>query len=119
LEIKNLVEQVHETMCEKGFWDDEHGILNKILKNPEFTDSEYQAVQKAFMSQRLMLTVSELSEALEALRDDDTDNFAEELADTVIRVSDISGGYGWNLDGYVFEKMAKNKRRARKHGRSF
>ena len=47
----------------------------------------------------------EVSEALEALRKDDHPNFAEELADVVIRVADLAGGSGVDLEGEITRKM--------------
>jgi NTP pyrophosphatase (non-canonical NTP hydrolase) len=44
------------------------------------------------------LIISEISEALEAYRKADKENFAEELADTVIRILDLLQGLGFGLD---------------------
>lgn len=64
----------------------------------------------------LALIHSEVSEALEALRHDDLDNFGEELADTVIRVFDLCGGLGIDLEWAVLSKMEANRLRSHKHG---
>lgn len=66
----------------------------------------------------LMLIVSELSEALEGHRKDLMDDklphrkmFEVELADVLIRVFDLAGGYGLDLDGAFEEKMLVNATR--------
>ena len=64
----------------------------------------------------LALVHSEVSEALEAFRKDDKENFAEELADTVIRVLDCSEGLGIDLDEQIKKKLAKNRTRGYRHG---
>lgn len=64
----------------------------------------------------LALAHSELSEALEAYRKGDKDNFVEELADTVIRVVDLSAGLGLDLAGAIVAKLKKNRERGHKHG---
>jgi NTP pyrophosphatase (non-canonical NTP hydrolase) len=64
----------------------------------------------------LALIHSEVSEALEAFRRDDKDNFEEELADTLIRVLDCCGGLGINIDAVVRAKLEKNKTRGLQHG---
>ena len=64
----------------------------------------------------LALIHSEVSEALEGFRHDDKANFAEELADILIRVLDCSGGLGIDLDNEVRKKLAKNRERGFKHG---
>lgn len=63
----------------------------------------------------LMLCTSELSEAMEGHRKDLMDDklphrkmFEVEMADTVIRIFDICGGMGLDLEGAYREKMAFN-----------
>ena len=64
----------------------------------------------------IALIHSEASEALEAFRHRDRENFAEELADILIRVLDCAGGLGIDIDNEVRAKMEKNKGRGFKHG---
>lgn len=64
----------------------------------------------------LALVHSEVSEALEAFRKDDKVNFAEELADVIIRVIDCAHGLGIDLDDEVAKKLEKNKTRGYRHG---
>ena len=64
----------------------------------------------------LALIHSEVSEALEAFRRDDRDNFGEELADILIRVLDCAPGLGVDLDAAVAKKLEVNKTRGFHHG---
>lgn len=91
----------------------------------------------------LMLTVSELSEALEADRKDkyaqiDTmdysrfhpdnpyfkgtfensikDTFEDEIADAIIRLLDLCGYHNIDIDKHIEMKLAYNKLRGYKHG---
>ncbi len=59
---------------------------------------------------------SEVSEALEAFRENDQENFAEELADIIIRTLDCAAGLEVDLDRAVAEKLAKNRLRGFRHG---
>lgn len=70
-------------------------------------------------SQKLMLCVSELAEAMEGdrknLKDDKLthrDMREVELADTVIRAFDLAGAYKMDLAGAIIEKLAYNQQRA-------
>ena len=69
------------------------------------------------MPEKLMLVVTELAEAMEAYRDNDKKNFNEEIADTFIRLLDISGSLGIDIEGEILKKMEANKERPYKHGR--
>jgi NTP pyrophosphatase (non-canonical NTP hydrolase) len=64
----------------------------------------------------LALIHSEVSEALEAFRHDDHANFAEEMADILIRVLDACPGLGVDIDAEVEKKLIKNAARGFKHG---
>jgi NTP pyrophosphatase (non-canonical NTP hydrolase) len=66
---------------------------------------------------KLMLMVSELSEALEGQRDGG--NYDEELADLMIRVMENAHCNGIPIGDIILRKMAVNEDRPHKHGRSF
>lgn len=70
------------------------------------------------MPEKLMLVVTELSEAMEALRHEDKQNFAEEIADTYIRLCDLCGSVGIDIEGEIKRKMEINKNRPYKHGKT-
>ena len=69
--------------------------------------------------EKIALCHSELSEALEANRSGDWDNFTEELADTMIRILDICGSLDLNIATAIDKKMQKNEQRPQKHGRKY
>lgn len=85
----------------------------------EVVQSGSKDMADAFWARKLALIHGEVSEALEAVRKDDHPNFAEELADVVIRVEDLAGGSGVDLEGEIVRKMAKNKVRPKLHGKAF
>ncbi|QNB45856.1 nucleotide pyrophosphohydrolase [Thermanaerosceptrum fracticalcis] len=94
--INELVKQAHENAKKKGFWDERREI-----------------------GTLLALIHSEVSEALEADRKGRWGNFAEEMADIVIRVCDLCGGLGIDLEWEIIQKMNKNALRERLHGKRY
>jgi NTP pyrophosphatase (non-canonical NTP hydrolase) len=74
---------------------------------------------------KLMLTVSELAEALEEMRDKGVDthgnhgSFGEELADAVIRIFDLADMLRIPIGDEVIRKMLKNADRPHMHDRRF
>jgi len=64
----------------------------------------------------LALVHAEVSEALEADRKGNAENFAEELADVCIRIFDLCGSRGIDLEAAISKKMEFNKTRSFKHG---
>ena len=102
--INALVHFIHQDNLDAGWWKDKYG--DDIRSNPYC------------FSNKLVLVHSELSEALEAdrkgLADDKLphrDGREVEIADAVIRLFDLAGGYGMDLGGAIVEKLAFNKQR--------
>jgi NTP pyrophosphatase (non-canonical NTP hydrolase) len=99
---------VHALAREKGWW------ANCV----EITPTDIAA--------KLALIHSEVSEALECVRDgqialtlrDDgkPEGLPSELADIVIRVLDLAGGLGIDVEEAVVQKHGFNARRAYRHG---
>lgn len=107
-DLDGLVYMAHEAAADKGFWDDEHPNLGE----------------------KIALIHSELSEALEEVRaghapdevyevDGKPEGLPIELADAVIRIADLCGYYGIDLNAAVDRKFTYNERRPAKHGKQF
>ena len=96
--MRTMQRVCHNIAKEKGFWD-------KDRNNGEL----------------LALIHSELSEALEELRQKkvDWEHVGEEMADTVIRIMDFCEAREIDLESEVWKKMDKNKKREYKHGKQF
>jgi len=88
--------------------------ISKGFHTPHGFDTEKERDQ---MLGKLMLIVSEVSEASEAVRKDDMFEFREEIADTFIRLFDICGSVGLNIGMDIIGKMQINEERPQKHGK--
>lgn len=70
----------------------------------------------ATRGERLMLIVTETAEAMEAVRKGDEENYAEELADILIRVLDVADIDDVDIADEVHKKLKKNEGRGYRHG---
>lgn len=102
LSTQTLVEACHGASKAAGWWIDPK-TGESITNNPYC------------FSNKLMLTVSELAEAMEADRKNLMDDKIVtrpgrevELADAVIRIFDLAGAYDMDLGGAIAEKLAFN-----------
>ena len=110
-----LAQEIHTWARGKGFYDREE----IAVETPFYGDGEARLKNPSLPAEKLALIHSEVSEALSALRDDDTEHEAEEVADIIIRVLDYSAWRGIDLDAAVGAKVEKNLGRPYLHGRAF
>ena len=96
MHINDMARKAHLNARDKGFWSKPREV-----------------------GTMLALIHSEVSEALEADRRGDKSGFAEELADIVIRVGDLAYALGVELEWQIVDKMERNSRRERLHGKQY
>ena len=101
-----LAEEIHKNAVAKGFWD--------------------RTADPIFVAKQMMMIVSEVSEAMEAVRKEmDPDQISDEFADIIIRTLDLYAGMveaGYvkkSLEYAIKEKMERNTHRPKKHGVRF
>lgn len=114
--LASLIDRCHKISLSKGWWE---------------TDSKDFALRRADLqavSSRLCLVHSEVSEALEALRegkietefkDGKPEGMEVELADVIIRIFDMAGGLDLDLVAAIRTKMEYNRGRSHRHGKRF
>jgi NTP pyrophosphatase (non-canonical NTP hydrolase) len=103
LTLNQVVEKIHQTAKEKGWWDQERSPL------------EIHALIHA-----------EVSEAVEEVREHKEDYYLDEkgkpcgetteLVDAFIRIADYFGYKGWDFEKILAEKMKYNESRSYRHG---
>jgi NTP pyrophosphatase (non-canonical NTP hydrolase) len=104
--LDDMSKDIHSTAKEKGFW-------------PEKVDD-------VFIAKQLLMIVSEVVEAMEAIRKDKgKQEVADEMADIVIRTLDLyqglkdNGYVDVNLQVALNNKTNFNKSRPERHGVKF
>ncbi len=113
--LQELVERAHDAACRKGWWTPYNVAGQDSLSIPP--DS---------IAAKCMLVVTEIAEAVECVRDGQIETFEGEdrkpeglpieLADVVIRVADLCGAMGIDLDEAVRIKLTYNATRKHRHG---
>lgn len=122
--IAELVKQAHETAKEKGWWDKEpsfgelialcHSELSEALEEfrngVEVTNHLYECAKGEMCFDYLHLRGCRKCEFGKPV------GIPAELADVIIRIADLCGHYGIDLESAIREKMEYNKNRPYRHG---
>ena len=125
--INELVKDINELANKNGFWDD-YEICTIDLEEELYMYQIKENIQNALISQKLMLVVSELGEAMETLRKNGLqinnnefikDSFSDEIADAIIRLFDLCGQLNIDIEKCIKWKHEYNKSRPYKHGKQF
>jgi len=128
--INELSIIAHKNARDKGFWQ-----AFGDIKDIALTNYENKTLDDLMIGHRLMLIVSELGEALEALRHNKTsqgldldtvdfkkqvkDTFEDEIADVFIRLGDLVGYLNIDIEKHIKMKMQYNMTRPKLHGKEF
>lgn len=117
MNLSTMQADAHRNSFEKGFWDEAKRADGTLI--PQLVEAE--------IPKKLCLIHSEISEALEEHRNGFAPNEVRvengkpeglpvELADAVIRIFDLCGACGIDLESAVRLKMAFNATRPHRHG---
>lgn len=118
--IRQLQLDSHRIAHDHGFWDVFDTVMSSEAACHETGDEETPEIFMYLIDTKLMLCVGELSEAEDALRHKKPmAEFAEELADVMIRVADLAECLDINLTEAILKKQAINEKRPHLHGKRF
>lgn len=130
MNINTLIELSHATAKEKGFWDSERNVPELLMlivselseglealrkehkSNPDIVASLYNA----YVEDPHPMDIETFKHEFESHV---KNSFEDEIADTVIRLFDLCGGLGIDLETHILLKINYNKLRGYKHGKTF
>jgi NTP pyrophosphatase (non-canonical NTP hydrolase) len=134
MNIKQTINKAHGTAKEKGFWDSERNTSELLMLIVSELAEAQEALRKNLYADK---SISEgLIHDLELQKTDDEfhidlnhwktqfesyvkSSFEDEIADVAIRLFDLCGGLGIDLEKHIELKMKYNSTRGYKHGKAF
>jgi NTP pyrophosphatase (non-canonical NTP hydrolase) len=123
-----LAKDIYQAMKEKGFWDHERNVGEMLMLATGELAEGLEALRKGRkMDQDRLMGYLEQGDqihreggfAYDAFESQIKDTFEDELADALIRILDMCGGLGIDIEFHVREKLQYNSLRAHKHGKKF
>ena len=130
--ITELVESAHRQALKSGWWEELDTLYSVVAYADiplEEAEQAQRIIRKLVTMEKLALIGTEISEAIEALRetgdpkatwlresDAKPEGFAVELSDVVIRLADLVGHLEIDLEAEILGKMRFNAGRSFRHG---
>lgn len=119
--LNQLSKRIYENNKEKGFWDNNRQrpeclmlIVSELSEALEADRKGKEADLEAFEN-ALIMRVDKKQSFLEHVKD----TFQDELTDALIRILDLCGHEGIDIDSHIALKLEYNKTRPHKHGKKF
>lgn len=137
MEIKELQKEIHQNNVAKGFWEDKEtkNVPELLMLCVSELSEALEAHRKGKMNRLRVfnqdlgyarVTIEDFTEGNENLpwlknrfETEIKDTFEDEIADTVIRLLDLSEGLGIDLETHIRLKLQYNKTRPYKHNKAY
>ncbi len=127
--LNDAAKQIHEDAKRKGFWDSERetGTLlmlcvSELSEALEADRKERKANLAKFYTQWKNCHANKFEETYpftNAFEYNVKDTFEDELADTIIRILDLCGARGIDIEHHINLKLKYNRSRERMHGKAY
>lgn len=123
--IYNLVEKAYSNALEKGFHDKEQSVAEMLMLIVSELGEALEAhrtgkvLNSLEFSQINGIVIEDIYSSKEGFEKYIKDTFEDELADVVIRIADMCGYLGIDLERHIKLKMVYNGTRERLHGKAY
>lgn len=128
--LNDAAKQIHEDAKRKGFWDSERetGTLLMLMVSElaEALEADRKNKHAKLEDFNLCQNINQANHTIGAqdfdvvsFQDMIKDTFEDELADTVIRILDLCGARGIDIEKHINQKLTYNRTRARMHGKAY
>lgn len=127
--INKLRDLAHSAAREKGFWDVDRNIGEMLMLVVSELGEAIEAHRKgrhADLDRYFSGSAASVAEGVSPYESQEyhfkscvKDTFEDEIADAVIRLLDLCGGLGIDLDTHIAEKIRFNATRDRLHGKKY
>lgn len=107
---------IHQANVDKGFWEGERNVGELLMQVTSELGEAMEAHRKGlFCKPDLDFDNEDVSFFQEFCKD----TFEDEIADSIIRLLDMSAGLGIDIDKHINLKLAYNKTRPVRHGKNY
>ena len=123
--MNELRDLIYKNAKDKGFWDQERNIGEALMlivtELAEALETHRSMGQIKLVDEMVKKSMNEMpdEEFKEHFAVMVKDSFQDEMADSIIRILDLCGGFDIDIDWHIKSKMRYNATRARLHGKKY
>jgi NTP pyrophosphatase (non-canonical NTP hydrolase) len=124
-ELDYLIDRIHSNAKAKGFWDGPQNFGEKLMlvvsEAGEAVNSHRKGIHADLTRFRNVLASYDDKEKYfdRVFESHIKDTVEDEIADTIIRLLDMCGGYNIDISTHIRLKMKYNSSREHKHGAAY
>lgn len=123
MNLTELAKEIYAGNKERGFWDEERNFGELLMLVVSELGEAIESHRKGWntvpaQNVEFMLTLNDAA-FNEAFKDSVKDTVEDEIADAIIRLLDLCGGLGINIDAHVKAKLKYNASRPKLHGKKY
>lgn len=125
MNLTELSQRIHAGNCARGFYDhpatfpDRCMLIVSEISEAVEAHRNGKTTQRADVDQALRMAAMDMQPFVGFFRDKVKDTVEDELADAIIRLLDLSGYLGIDIDAHIHAKLAYNATRPRLHGKAY
>ncbi len=123
--LNELRDKIYLNAKDKGFWDQERNIGEALML---VVTELSEGLETHRATGKIELVDDKIKEAMNQMADDEfkehfalivKDKFQDEMADSIIRILDLCGGLGIDIEWHIAAKMRYNATRSKLHGKKY
>jgi len=119
--LNAMADKIFEANKKKGFWDHNRNIGELLMLVTSELGECMEAHRKGRLAsmEQMDINIGMGGEWMANFQAHVKDSFEDELADALIRILDMCGGLGIDIQRHVEEKLHYNATRERLHGKNY
>ena len=120
MSLNILAERIHNGNKNRGFWDEKRNVGEMLMLVVTELSEALEAHRSGKMFNKAnKINFLESDDMVQSFKDNIKDTFEDEIADAMIRLLDMCGGLGIDIDFHLSSKVLYNSTRPYKHGKKY
>jgi NTP pyrophosphatase (non-canonical NTP hydrolase) len=117
--FNELAKTIHEGNAERGFWEGERKLTEVVMLTVCELSEAIEADRAGKWCTQMNKDVYKLNESPEVFKAQIKDTVEDEIADAFIRLLDFSHKFNIDIDFHIEAKLKYNYSRPYKHGKNY